>query len=271
MSSVLTERPLTQLALLYLTLAQSDDGDLSPAELDAVVDTLHSRHFNLDRDDVQHVVLDILGQHLDRVERERAVQTVIDILTDALSARQKQAVIHDLVQIARSDGVVLRGERGLLRTLTETWNVTLPAGADAPAAAEHTAHEAESALHDLAFLYLVLAHSTDSEFTEDERRLLLRKLREWQPGLSERQVSDVLEHAATRYARRADADAVRSAVDALKTALPAEQRMAALHDLTQIANADGVFLDSEEDLINELMVAWDVDPYATYGRHGSKE
>ncbi|NBC17485.1 MAG: hypothetical protein GVY18_09260 [Bacteroidetes bacterium] len=270
MPPVLSERPLSQLALLYLTMAQRDDADLRSTELDAVVDTLHSRHFNLDRSAVRQVVLDVLGLRLDAAEREQAVRAVIDVLNDRLSVRQKQAVLHDLLQIARSDGVVLRGEEELLRTLTETWNV--PAlGVDAPEGDEDETEGALRPLYDLAFLYLVLAHGTDREFSDDERQLLLRKLREWQPALTEQQVSDVLEEAVARYARRADADAVRTAVDALKTALPAEQRMAALHDLTQIANADGVFLDSEEDLINELMTAWDVGPYAAYGRHGSKE
>jgi len=182
-------------------------------------------------------------------------------------------VLHDLMQIAQSDGVVLEGEWELLRAVTEAWSVRPPV--DTAPSTGRTPGPPEAAtsrlLHDLAFLYLVLAHGTDSEFSDDERRLLLRKLREWQPSLSESQVTDVLEQAVDRYGRSADAEAVRAAVEAVKTALPPEQRMAALHDLTQIANADGVFLDSEEDLINELMAAWDVDPYAAYGGHGSKE
>lgn len=258
MPPALPERPLSQLALLYVTMAQSDDDELSPAELDAVIDTLHSRHFSLDRSDIQQVALDILEMHLDHKDLEYAVQEVIGALKEQLSSRQKQAVLSDLVHVAQSDGVVLDGEWELLHTLTAAWNVRLPVDTVPPTVRTTGLPEATASrpLHDLAFLYLVLAHGTDSEFSDDERLLLLRKLREWQPSLSESQVTHVLEQAVDRYGRGADAEAVRAAVEAVKTALPPEQRMAALHDLTQIANADGVFLDSEEDLINELMAAW---------------
>jgi uncharacterized tellurite resistance protein B-like protein len=127
-----------------------------------------------------------------------------------------------------------------------------------------------SVLHDLAFIYLMLAQGTDRELSEAEIQIILRRLQEWKPTLGPDDVLAILHAAQARYSEGLDETALLASIVAVKEGLPERQRMAALGDLIQIANADGVFLDNEEDLINNLMTAWDVDPYATYGRHGEK-
>lgn len=243
---------LAALAVLYLAMAESDDDELSTAELDAVIDTLHSRHFNLSRTEVQSVILEILHNHIHPGDLDAAALRAVSELSDQLSARQKAAVVDDLIQIAQSDGVVLDGERGLFTTLAAVWNVSVPPATRSATPAPWTA------LHDLGYIYLVLAHSTDSEFSDDERQVLLRKLHAWKPAYSNCDINDVLAQVLDRYAHGASPEAFRKSVASVRKTLPAEQRRTALNDLIQIANADGVFLDSEEDLINELMTAWDV-------------
>jgi len=78
----------------------------------------------------------------------------------------------------------------------------------------------------------------------------------------EHAVYGVLERALERYAQGAVADMLADSVDAIKHTLPTAQRRHVLNDLIQIANADGIFLDSEEDLLNDLTLAWDVDAFA---------
>ena len=56
-----------------------------------------------------------------------------------------------------------------------------------------------------------------------------------------------------------------ASIEAVKNALPVAQRKTALNDLVQIANVDGVFLDSEEDLLNDLVAAWGLDAFTDYG------
>lgn len=128
-----------------------------------------------------------------------------------------------------------------------------------------------SVLHDLAYIFLVLAHGTDHDLTETEVQVMLKKLHEWRPLDAPADMESVLEVAGEAYSMGEDGQRLKRSIDSVRKSLPREQRMAALNDLVKIANADGIFLDNEEDLINHLLSAWDVDPYANYGSHGSKK
>lgn len=140
-----------------------------------------------------------------------------------------------------------------------------------------TVEEDWGVLHDLAYIFLVLAQGTDDDLTETEVQVMLNKLREWKPGDAPADVLTVLETARNAYGskhgygRSDEEERLRTAIASVRQSLPRAQRMAALNDLVKIANADGVFLDNEEDLINHLLTLWDVDAYAGYGSHGSKE
>ena len=250
--------PLHELALLYLAMAQSD-ADLSYAEREAVVDNLHSRYAYLGRAEVQNVVLETLTGH-DGAALRAAAHEVIDTLGEILSDEEKEATLSDLVRIARADGVILDRERRFLDDIATSWTVPLPLGKAAPTRAEADV-ASWGALHHLAFIYLVLAHAPDSDFSAEERRLILNKLHQWEPRLDEDAVQDVLDRAIQRYAQGPNAAMLTVSVEAVKLKLPAAQRQAALNDLVQIANADGVFLDSEEDLLNDLRTAWDLDAF----------
>lgn len=132
-------------------------------------------------------------------------------------------------------------------------------------------------LHDLAYIFLVLAQGTDDDLAETEVQVMLNKLREWTYGDAPTDVLTVLETAKNAYGSKTgygsgdEEERLRKAIASVRQSLPHEKRMAALNDLVKIANADGVFLDNEEDLINHLLTLWDVDAYAGYGSHGSKE
>ena len=251
--------PLHELALLYLATAQSDAADLSYAKREAVVDNLHSRYAYLGRAEVQNVVLEALTGH-DGAALRAAARQIIDTFGEILSDEEKEDTLHDLVHIARADGVILDRERRFLDDIAASWTVTLPLDEATPTRAEADV-TSWGALHHLAFIYLVLAHAPDSDFSAEERRLILTKLHQWEPGLDEDAVQDVLDRAIQRYAQGPDAAMLTDSVGAVKRRLPAAQRQAALNDLVQIANANGVFLDREEDLLNDLKTAWDLDAF----------
>ncbi|MFQ5570829.1 MAG: TerB family tellurite resistance protein [Rhodothermales bacterium] len=266
MSNDKSERLLHELALLYLAMAQSGDDDLSYAEREAVTDNLHSRYAHLRRADVQNIVLEVLAVHQERADLLEASRQAAHALRNRLSEPQKKAVLQDLVRVAQADGVVLAHERDLLANLARQWEVDIPSQALAPSFDSEDTEEATwGPLTHLAFIYLVLAHGTDRELSQDERDVILLKLREWKPPLSDRAVQTILEQALERYARGSNQERLAASVEAVKEALPAAQRKAALNDLIQIANADGVFLDSEEDLLNDLMAAWDLDAFGGFG------
>lgn len=255
--------PLHELALLYLAVVLGADDDLSYAEREAVTDNLHRRYAYLNRAEVQNVVLEESAAH-DIDALHTAAHDVIDVLGSILEDEEKREVLADLNRIAQADGVVIERERRLLEDIAASWGIeTMRQPVEiARSMADVTTWDA---LHHLAFIYLVLAHAPDSDFSEDERQLILLKLREWAPNLDDEAIRSMLERAIDRYAQGVDEQMVAASVDAVKDSLPTERRKAALNDLVQIANADGVFLDSEEDLLNALAAAWDLDAFSGYG------
>lgn len=262
---------LPDLAFVYLSIAYGADDYLSDAELGAVIEKLQARAPELELAELQTVVAKALARQMEVDDVEDALERAALALQDELTLEEQETVLDDLCEVAKADGVVLHRERRLLHELAQWWHLDLPVmpspGLDV--VAHHTG--GWSVLHDLAFLYLVLAHSTDDELTVTEVQVILAKLQEWQPDLAREDVQHVLDEAVERYASGPDQQALSESVRALRHTLPEEQRMAALNDLVQIANADGIFLDDEEDMINDLMEAWEVAAFSTYGNQGTKD
>lgn len=263
---------LRDLALLYLNMAHRADDYLSDAELESVMEKLQARNIAQGRANVQEIVMEMLDLYTGADDAEALASRSILSLRDCLTPMEKTAVLDDLRHIAGADGIMLRDERGLLTLLAEQWGVEL----DREHVEQNVRPEPEEGehwgvLHDLAYIYLVLAYDTDYELSGQEIQVMLRKLQEWLPQYTEQQVRTVLNAAMECYASGPDEEVLGQAIEAVKEHLPRDKRMAALHDLIQIANADGVFLDNEEDMINNLLLAWEVDPYANYGKHGAKE
>lgn len=256
---------LRRLALLYLGMAHQARGVLGDSELESVIRRLLGRSEHGDRNAVQTIVMDVLERFTGASDAVADyVQRAARDLVQDLEEEERKEVLVDLRQIARADGVVGTRESGMLQALSEIWNVSLH---DASEAANHSQW---SVLHDLAYIYLVLAHSTDNDLSGTERQVMLNKLREWHPDAPEEDAFRMLHLAMSEYAKGLDEERMDAAISSVRAALPREQRMAALNDLIKIANADGVFLDNEEDLLNHLQTAWEVDPSANYEAHSDK-
>ncbi|MEX0746705.1 MAG: TerB family tellurite resistance protein [Rhodothermales bacterium] len=256
---------LRRLAFLYLWTAHRSDNYLSDAEVESVTQRLAGRSPYGDSSEIRRIVMEALDEYLEADDADVDARSAASQLGKSLERDQKVDILEDLRQIAEADGVLLRAEKEMLRSIAEVWGIS-PASATAVGGAGEW-----GVLHDLAYIYLVLAHSTDYDLSETEMQVMFNKLREWQPEIAAADVKDVLSSALGAYAEGEDNNRLEMAVQSVRRSLPREQRMAALNDLVTIANADGVFLDDEEDLINHLLTEWDVDPYANYGRHGSKE
>lgn len=267
-----SDETLRQLALLYLALAHGADDYLSDAELQAVIHQLEQRFDQASvSGPIREIVMDALSAYLEAEQPQELVTAAMLQLRERLSEPEREAYLDDLSHVARADGVVLQDERGVLAALARCWDVDLSEEAiSQPLGAGTTVAMADDVMHDLAFIYLVLGHGTDFELSDAETRMMLRRLEEWQPQMGEEQIRAVLEGAMNRYAEGPTEHALNEAIRSVRNRLPHDQRMAALHDLVKIANADGVFLDDEEDLINRLLAEWEVDAYANYGEHGKK-
>jgi uncharacterized tellurite resistance protein B-like protein len=270
MTSLDPQQQLQSLALIYLAMAHSTDDYLTDAALESVTEKLFARSGRLDRAATRDVVMESIEVYTGVADVRALIADEARRLNHILTPAQKAAVLDDLMYVAGADGVVLNNERGLLQELASCWGMTLQPDHVAQTVTEESEAESWGVLHDLAYIYLVLAHGTDNELSQQEMQVMLRRLREWQPQYSEARVRSVLHSAMESYADGPVDAAFQHAIERVKVVLPHEQRMAALHDLIQIANADGLFLDNEEDLINSLLSAWEVDPYANYGSHGKK-
>lgn len=266
-----TDQIIALAANLYVGVAVAPDEDLSDDEVRRITALLEERFVaTMGQEGSRYVIAEALHRILTAKDDLGVVlHETTKALGRLLQRDDLSGILSDLAGVARADGVVLSRERDFISTVARAWNL------DAPVVSQ--SHETSSLprdewtpLHDLTLIFLVLAHGTDDDLSKNEVDLMIRKLEEWLPDLSSSRIREILRSAMNRYADGLDEAGIRRAIASVRDSMPAQQRMAALHDLIQIANADGVFLDVEEDLINNLLAEWEVDPYANYGRHGEK-
>ena len=114
-------------------------------------------------------------------------------------------------------------------------------------------------LHDLALLYLGLAHGTDEDLDPSETHEIAAKLRRWQPDKDPALIDHVLREATLTYLNCTDEEPIREAVETLKKVLTKDLRQKILHDLHDIARADGSVALEETHFIHAVAAAWEID------------
>ncbi len=114
-------------------------------------------------------------------------------------------------------------------------------------------------LHDLALLYLGLAHGADEDLDPAETRQISASLRRWQPNKDPALIDHVIREATLTYMNGANPQRLDKAVDVLKNALPRDLRATILSDLSDIARADGEILTEEKDFIYRLANEWGLE------------
>ena len=115
-------------------------------------------------------------------------------------------------------------------------------------------------LHDLAVVYLALAHGTDAHLSQEELDRMMERLGAWDESLDDDQVRDIVLEAIVAYTER-DRDAeVTRAMLGIRSDVSAVERLFALDDLIEIAEADGEVLESEKELISALRRIWALAP-----------
>jgi uncharacterized tellurite resistance protein B-like protein len=248
------------LALIYIALAYGTDHDLSDDELDTITSSLQDWATVPEGTPVNEVVMEAATAFLEgdaRAELRRS----IGHLRDSLDPSERRRALEDVIRIAEADGVLLEREQGLIGTLAEAWSLKKLSREliEDTSATVQRQEEDWSLIHELAFVYVIVAHSADDELNSDEIEVILDRLQEWQADLSEDDVREVVRRALQVYADDPGEDLIRQSVEALKEALPDIQRLAVLDDLHCIARADGPLNDEEQTLIRSLSRAWDVN------------
>lgn len=251
---------LRDLALIYIALAHSTDQDLSETEVDAISTRLRAWQTQVTEETVLSAIKDALEDYTQESahpEVERAVRRVRDELDD----EQRKTIVDDLTEIAMADDKFLYEEVSFIGDLAKAWDVHVeqPFGEENPwTILVGRAQNGWTPLHDLALLYLHLAHRTDQELDPKESDSISRTLQGWAPGLDEDTVLEVVQGAMHAYVQGPDKRVFEDSVETLKRAVPEHQRAALLSDLQEIAQSDGRVSAEEKQVIEKLTNAWGV-------------
>ena len=114
-------------------------------------------------------------------------------------------------------------------------------------------------LHDLALLYLGLAHGVDENLDPAETLQISASLRRWQPDKDPALIDHVIREASLSYLNGAKPERLREAVHILRDTLTKDLRTTILHDLSAIARADGEILSEERDFIESIAREWGLE------------
>jgi len=113
-------------------------------------------------------------------------------------------------------------------------------------------------LHEMALLYIALAHGTDHELAPEEIEAGLRLLGKWAPqyppGIAEKTFNDVL----LAYIAPERDLLIALAAEGLRQTLPPSAQVDILNDLTDLAYADGKLLPLEVSFIQQLAGYWNL-------------
>ena len=253
-----TWTPAHDIALLYMAAAYGTDRDLSPEESESVQTALIPWAAGYDLQ-VRPTLIEGVTRLTEAENPDAVLDQSIKRLSDDLSADHHSDILEGLVSIAEADGVLLQREQGLIAHVAAAWGHKALGDTllDNATAEFENAADDWSLIHELAFLFIALAHAGDNELNSDEIGMMRKRLRPWNPDLDDEAVEDVIRTALQVYAE-ADESVIQQVVQTLKQALPDVQRLAVLDDVYCMARADGPVTNAEESLIDTLGTAWDV-------------
>ena len=246
------------LALIFIALAYGTDQELHEDELATITDVLQHWRENFPADEVQDVVMEAVAIFMgDNADLE--VHRSMESLKKQLSLSSRQRALEDVVRIAEADGVLLSSELDLIYKLAEAWDIRSIGEQLLEKTTATVTHQPEwSLLHDIALLYIVLAHSSDNKITDVEINAMVERMSDWQPEQPEKDIRKVLRTALTFYSEGPDQEALQQSVQSVRDMMPVMHRLVLLDDLVYIAQADGAIKESERGIIDNLSQSWGV-------------
>ena len=251
---------LRDLALVYIAMAHGTDQELDDAEADAIVDRLHRWQAEAENEEIQDAVGNALQSYA-KGEAAGQVERAVASIQEVVPQDMRQLIIEDLIDIALADGKFLYAENTFIADLAEAWDVHM----DPPEEFERRwtvlsadQEDSWSTIHDLALVYIGLAHDTDHHLSSEEIEAITEKLEEWLPDTDHEEVLQVVKDALREYAQSSERERFDESVESIQRSVPAHQRQVLLEDLQYIADSDGELLRPEQDLIDELAKAWDM-------------
>ena len=116
-----------------------------------------------------------------------------------------------------------------------------------------------SVLHDVALIYLALAHGTDLEIDPSEQATMVEKLKAWYPEAGAWRIRQVLQEVMLTYLGEHSRQMVDAAMASIKASMSKEERIGVLNDLAELATADGTIVPGEVSFIRQLASYWEVE------------
>ena len=253
---------LRDLALVYIAMAHGADQDMDDAEADAIVDRLRLWQAEAETKAIHDAVGEALRTYT-TAEATANIERAVADLRQTIPKNLRQFILEDLMDIALADDKFLHEENSFIEKLARAWDVhPEPPGKGRDrrwTILGTTGQEGDwSAIHDLALIYVMLAHRTDHHLSSEEIEAITDKIGEWVPDASSEEVLQVVKDALKVYAQNPDQQIFDESVAAIKEAVPEHQRPTLLDDLQYVAGSDGQQLRAEQDLIDELARAWDL-------------
>ncbi|HMB94041.1 MAG TPA: TerB family tellurite resistance protein [Rhodothermales bacterium] len=253
------ENVLRDLALLYIALAHGTDQKLDPVEMDLVAQRLQDLQAGVGQGTVLHAIKEALDAYTQEDVQAR-IDSAILHLRQTVPPGLKARIIKDLTDIGKADDAFLYAEAAFIGELAEAWQLDAEGEAHSNEAwsifvAQHGA-AGWTPIHDLALIYVTLAHRTDEVLHRQEVDAILEKIGEWMPGAPPERLRRVWDEVLYTYEEQPEGRTLTDAVEAVSTTVPAHQRPAILADLQYIAQADGVLLVEERVLIERLAKTW---------------
>ena len=252
---------LRHLALIYIQLAHGTDAALDDAEIDLIAERLRAwQNQEVAQGTVLSALKEALEQYADREEHPGHLDAAIQAVRNTLPENKRQRLLDDLMDLARVDARVLFEEARFIGRLAQAWGVL---GHTAPSPLWNVLSAGEEGdwtpVHDLAVTYLALGHATDQHLSTSEIEAIPQRLAEWLPEADATTLLGVLRRALSEYAQSTDRQRrLRQSIEGVKEHMPRHQRAALLIDLYHVAKADGVLLDAEQAMIEELSEAWGI-------------
>lgn len=116
-----------------------------------------------------------------------------------------------------------------------------------------------SNLHDLALLYLFMAHATDAQLDPAERETMIERLATWQSVVDGKELTQVIDEAMLIYVGPHSHDMLNTAMVSLKESMGVAERISVLNDLAALATADGILVPGEVGFIQDLAQYWEIE------------
>ena len=258
------------LSLIFVALAYGTDRRLTEDEQDVIVEVLGEWQEQFPEENPEEIVIEALAL---LEAADDAVTRVIDSMQSLkthLSVPDREQALEQIIRVAEADGVLLNTERSLISSLAAVWELKEAARQRLhEVTAQEEAPPAWSLMHDIALIYVVVAHSTDNNLSSKEIDAIIACFEEWQPRLSENEIRNVLRKALTYYASGPEQEVLEASTRSVRQLLSVGQRLAVLSDLIHIAEADGAVNRNEREIIGLLAEGWgvgirfDADAYVT--------